>query len=424
MSDHTVLTADRLLADSHAGIVESAAVVVENGLIVYAGPRDGAPSPATGAGVRELGDVTLLPGLFDCHLHLCMDPSAERTDINTERVADPAATGSLMVGNAVRLLDAGITTARDLGSPGTLGTEVRDLLAASATATPRLLAANAPITVPGGHAWAMGGEADGIEGVLEQVRLHVAQGVDVIKVMTTGGFMTPGTGPAHARFSLEELTALVDEAHRHGVLVTTHALGVEGIERAVQAGVDSIEHCGWVTEEGSRFDAAIARRIVDKGVVVSPTMNAACTAETYFCPWDERERVIGNLRALAETGAELIAGTDAGIPLVPFEDFADCLSIFSEIGMSPREVIASATDVAARACGLAGTTGRIRAGMAADLIAVNGDPTLDAGVLRTPVFVMARGLEHRVRPREASVADAAARERLLASLTRGAGRSG
>ncbi|TNC25779.1 amidohydrolase family protein [Amycolatopsis alkalitolerans] len=414
-----ILTAARLLTADDAEIIPDGAVAVSGGVITYAGPRAQAPDGP----VRALGDVTLLPGLFDCHVHLCMDPAAERTDANTAEVTDPAPIRARMLDNATRLLDAGITTARDLGAPAPLGTEVRDLLAASANATPRILAANAPITVPGGHAWAMGGAAEGVAGAVEQVRRHAAERVDVIKVMTTGGFMTPGTGPAFARFTLDELTALVEEAHRHGITVTTHALGVEGIERAVRAGVDGIEHCGWVTEDGSRFDPDIARQIVDGGVVVCPTMNAACTAETYFCPWDEREHVIGNLRALRAAGATLVAGTDAGIPLVPFEDFADCLTVFAEIGMTHREVIASATSVAAEACGLGGVTGRLRPGLAADLIAVPGDPTRELTVLRTPAFVMARGLGHQPRPRQVPGSTADARRRLLTTLTTGAGRT-
>lgn len=419
MTDGITLTAARLLTDSEAAIVEDAAVVVRDGRIAYAGPRAGAPAAGE---ARDLGDVTLMPGLFDCHLHLAMDPSAERIGANTEEVTDPGPTRELMVANASRLLDVGITTARDLGSPGTLGTEVRDLLAASPSATPRVLAANAPITVPGGHAWAMGGEAAGLDGVIDQVRRHAAQGVDVIKVMTTGGFMTAGTSPARARFTLEELTALVTEAHRHGLPVTTHALGVEGIDRAVQAGVDSIEHCGWVTESGSRFDIGIAREIVRRGVAVSPTMNAACTAETYFCPWDSRDQVIGNLRALVSAGAVLVAGTDAGIPFVPFEAYADCLSIFHEVGLTPRQVIASATSVAAGVCGVAEETGRVREGFTADLIAVPGDPTSNVELLRTPTFVMATGKEHQIQHRPTASADETARTRLLTTLTQGAGR--
>lgn len=407
-----ILTAARVLASSQAEIITDGAVAVAGARITYVGQREHAPDGP----VRDLGDVTLLPGLVDCHVHLCADPSAEQFGSSYASMTDLAPVRTLMISNALRLLDAGVTTARDLGSPGSLGTQVRDLLADSPVAAPRILAANAPVTVPGGHTWAMGGEAQGIEGVVARVRQRAAAGADVIKVMVTGGFMTPGTNPARAQFSLAELTALVEEAHTLGLPVTAHALGVEGIERAVRAGADGIEHCAWVTENGSRFDPGIAQAIAAAGVVVCPTMNAACTAESYCCPWDKREQVIGNLRRLRAAGVVLIAGTDCGIPLVPFEGFADCLAVFAEIGMTPREVIGSATTAAARACGLGDVTGRLEPGLAADMIAVPGDPTQETGVLRVPAFVMARGLEHRVRPRDVRRATAEERDRLLSAL--------
>lgn len=414
-----VLAAERLLTDSFAPVVQDALVCVEGDVIAYAGPRKSAPDWARLGNIDELGDVTLMPGLFDCHVHLCMDPMS--TDVSTEMASDHNQLRRLMVANSRRLLDAGVTTARDLGSPSTLGTEVRDLLSGGVESSPRLLVANAPITVTGGHASSMGGVADDANALREQVRNHAAQGVDVIKVMATGGFMTPGTHPSQARYSVEQLAALVAEAHAHGLPVTTHALGVEGIERAVLAGVDSIEHCGWLTVSGSNVDLRIAREIIERGIAVSPTMNTACTAGSYMCPWDDRGAVIANLRQLVELGAVIVAGTDAGIPFVHFEGYADGLETLAEAGMTPRQIVASATEVAARVCGLQEVTGRLSAGLSADVIAVEGDPTADVGSLRHPAFVMAAGRVHKVRVVDRASSDAAARERVLHALESGAG---
>ncbi|MEV0069342.1 amidohydrolase family protein [Amycolatopsis sp. NPDC050768] len=413
-----IYTAARLLTDSAAPLIEDAAVCVEDGLITYAGPRASAPRADD---ATDLGDTTLMPGLIDCHVHLSLDPAAGA--VTLAGPDDEDALRHRMIANARRLLDAGVTTARDLGAPGTLGTEIRDLLPTLPEAAPRILAANAPITVTGGHAESMGGAADGVAQLRMRVRRHAQDGVDLIKVMTTGGFMTPGSHPSEARYTTAELTALVTEAHALGLPVTTHALGVEGIDRAVTAGVDCIEHCGWVTRTGTRFDPAIAARIVAGGIAVSPTMNSACTAAEYFCPWDERDTVLDNLRRLVALGATIVAGTDAGIPLVHFDRYADGLDLLAETGMSPRGVLASATDVAASVCGLSTVTGRLAPGLSADLIAVAGDPTEDLSTLHRPRFVLAAGRRHLPRPPRTDVADERERERLRRTMTEGAGRT-
>ncbi|MEU7765449.1 amidohydrolase family protein [Nocardia sp. NPDC049190] len=421
MTTRTKLVAARLLTDAEAPLIHDAAVCVEGGTITYAGPRGSAPtSPDTDETIIDLGDTTMMPGLIDCHIHLCQDPASG--EITLEMSTDDDALRRRMVTNARRLLDVGVTTARDLGSPGALGTDVRDLLTTLPHATPRLLAANAPITVTGGHAASMGGVADGVDEIRAEVRRHAEQGVDLIKVMTTGGFMTPGSHPSQARYTVDELSALVTEAHAHGLPVTTHALGIEGIERAVLAGVDCIEHCGWVTTDGTQFDPRIAGMIVERGIAVSPTMNSACTAEHYMCPWDERDAVVGNLRKLVGLGATLVAGTDAGIPLVYFEQYADCLDTFLEAGMTPRRAIASATHIAAEVCGLDDVTGRLRPGLSADLIAVDGDPTQNIASLHHPRFVMAAGRRHEIHATELDSGYSATRERIRRELERGAGR--
>ncbi len=391
------IRADRVVPDSAAEPIEDGAVVVDGDTILAVGPWRDVAGGVRGAGeILDLGDVTLMPGMFDCHVHLTMDPAAGLTSA-APTLADADA-ARLMVANASKLLDAGVTTACDLGAPGTLATTLRDRIARGEVEGPRLLAANAPITVHGGHAHAMGGEASGVDEVRAMVRRRASEGADLIKVMTTGGFMTAGTHPWEARYSHEELVAIVDTAHELGLRVTTHALGVEGIERAVAAGVDTIEHCGWVTRDGSRFDERIARAIADKGISVSPTMNSACLPQDYFCPWDERDHVVGNLRAMHRAGIRLVAGTDAGIGLVHFERYADGLSVLADAGMSPREILAVATSVAAEVCRVADRTGRLAAGLSADVVAVDGNPTTDHRALARPVFVMARGRRHTLAP--------------------------
>ncbi|MFC5236373.1 amidohydrolase family protein [Pseudonocardia zijingensis] len=412
------IRAGRVVPDGAADPIDDGAVVVDGGTIAAVGPwRD---VVADGTEVLDLGDVTLIPGMIDCHVHLTMDPAAGHTSAAPTLTDEDAA--RLMAVNAGKLLDAGVTTACDLGAPGTVATTVRDRIAQGEVEGPRLLVANAPITVPGGHAHAMGGEASGVDEVRAMVRRRAAEGADLIKIMTTGGFMTAGSRPWEARYSVEELTAAVETAHELGLRVTTHALGGDGIERAVAAGVDTIEHCGWVTRDGARFDERIARAIVDRGISVSPTMNSACLPQDYFCPWDEREHVVGNLAAMHRAGIRIVAGTDAGIGLVHFERYADGLAVLADAGMSPREILAAATNVAAEVCRVADRTGRLRPGLSADVVAVDGDPATDHSALARPVFTMARGRRHAMRPIPDLGDRAAQARRIQQALRAGAGR--
>ena len=415
-----VLRADRVLPDADAELIVDGAVAVRDGMIVAIGRF--AELTVTGP-VVELGDTTLLPGLIDCHVHLAMSATADAT--GSELPGSDAELACRMVNSARRLLDAGVTTARDLGCRGEIASTIRDAVREGLVPGPRLLVANAPITVTGGHAWRMGGEADGALEVAREVRVRAKQRSDVVKIMATGGFMTAGSRPWEARYTEAELRACVEEAHRLGLPVTTHALGVEGIRRAVEAGVDMIEHCGWVTEEGSRLDPAIAAKIAAGGIVVCPTMNTACLTDPYFCPWDERDALIANLRGMLDAGVELVAGTDAGIGLVPFENYADGLDVLADAGLSPRAVLAAATYRAANAIGLGLVTGRLAEGFAADAVAVDGDPTEDLSALHRPVHVIAAGRRYEcTRPSTADRAEQrVAAQRIHDHLTVGSGRN-
>lgn len=268
----TVLRAARLLIDSSSELIEDGLVIIDEGRIVKAGSfRSLNGLVAISQEARDLGDVTLIPGLFDCHVrtsthfkyeltrqttypiqvHITLDPSKVNTTTASSSLTDEETT-ALMISNCSKLLDAGITTARDLGSKGLLGVKIRDLINSGTLPGPRLQVAHAPITVPGGHAHAMGGVAQGVESVRAEVRKRAKEGADLIKVMSTGGFMTAGSHPSQARYTVEELEAIKDEASKFEMRVTTHATGTQGIERAVDARLDSIEHCAWIN--GKPFD--------------------------------------------------------------------------------------------------------------------------------------------------------------------------
>lgn len=258
-------------------------------------------------------------------VHITMDPSAVNT--TTASSLTDSETFPLMKRNLLRLLDAGITTARDLGSRGLVGVQIRDRINAGELMGPRLQVAHAPITVPGGHACAMGGVAEGIPALRAEVRKRAAEGADLIKVMSTGGFMTAGSHPSQARYTTAELAAIVDEAAKFGLPVTTHATGTEGIERAVEARLASIEHCSWMNGEETRFEEKVAKKMVEYGTVVCPTMNTACVQHNYFCPWDSRVAIVANLTSLRKAGVTMVVGTDAGIPLCHFERYVDGLTV-------------------------------------------------------------------------------------------------
>jgi imidazolonepropionase-like amidohydrolase len=273
-----------------------------------------------------------------------------------------------------------------------LGVVVRDAIASGLARGPRLVAAGPAVTVTGGHCWFMGGEADSEDDLRRIVRTHHKHGADLIKVMATGGFMTSGSAPWYAQFTTEQLAVIVAEASRVDKPVAAHAHGLEGIRRAVAAGVTTIEHCSWVTETNERFfDEPLAAEIAERGIVVCPTINVNAPYVTELTGITPGE----NVRRMWETGVRIIAGTDAGIDNTPHHQYAGGLAaMVSLLGFSPADVIAMATTEAAAALGLGAVTGRLAPGYEADLIVVDGDPLADIAALGRLRRVVARGRDY------------------------------
>jgi imidazolonepropionase-like amidohydrolase len=374
-----------------------ATVLVDDDRIagVETGPVD---LPEHVTGVEHVG--TVLPGLIDCHTHLVADATfggLERAGALPEEGIDAVIADSLRA-HAV----AGVTTVRDLGDR-----DYRTLAFRDRPGVPRVVAAGPPLTTAGGHCHFLGGVVDG--DLPAAVAEHAERGVDVIKVMASGGFATPGTDQLGAQFTSAELTALVDRAHAVGLPVVAHAHSLVGTQNALAAGVDGIEHFTGLTREGPRLDAELLDEVARRGVYVDLTTGndrtlhalmpapppplAELMARLGFDSFDAfYVSRIGVFSRLREHGVAVVTGVDSGMG--PTKKHGNAWRTVGELvegGYPIAEALAAATSVAAEACGLAGETGRLAAGYAADLLVVDGDLAHDPSLLSVPREVLIRG---------------------------------
>lgn len=332
--------------------------------------------------------LTAIPGLIDAHVHMVLDPAIR---ILPEQLSQPDdMVREKMAVRAEGMLRAGITTARDLGGGAWLELELRDRIERGELPGPRLLCAGQPITSVAGHCHFWGGEATTVAEAEAVIARQQAHGVDLIKLMATGGMQTPNSQPKDAQFDRATTAAIVQAANARGFEVAAHCHGTPGIANAAHAGVRTIEHCSWIGASGHRepFDADAAAEIAKRGIWVSPTVNAgwARFGEAFA------GRVTANFRGMKQAGCRLIASTDAGIPNVRHADLAVALPVFARFAeLSPVETLRAATSDCAAALGLGETTGALREGLAADVLFVQGDPLRDLDTLRRPVRVIARG---------------------------------
>ncbi len=389
-----LISAGQVLTGPAGERITGGAVLVDQDTIVAVGRRDDI-EPHASRDVTRLHrpDATVLPGLINSHVHLAFDAGPD--PVTTLQGTDDTGLLLGMAGRARQLLDGGVTTARDLGDRGGLAVRLRDAVAAGTLPGPRLLAATAPLTAPAGHCWFFGGEVDGEQAIREQVRRNARGGADVIKVMVSGGQMTPsGANMWESQFSTEELRAAVEEARELGLPVAAHAHGTAGIISAVTAGVNTIEHCSWLRD--GQFDARedIAAQMAEKGISVCPTMTPNWRGFRAMLGEERAEQFFGQVRWMDKLGVRLAAGTDAGVPRSVFDDFVSSFGMYDYLGFPNDRIIELATVGAAGALGLGGDTGRLEAGFSADLLVVDGDPLTDLDTLRDIEIVLTRGRPH------------------------------
>ena len=362
-------------------------VVVIDGATIRA-VNSGGIAPR-GAAVIELAGATLLPGLVDTHVHLAFDASADPVGSLIRR--DDADVIQAMTRAGQAALRGGVTTVRDLGDRGYLSLELR-----GRPGLPTIVAAGPPITTPGGHCHYLGGAtAPTVDGVRVAVREHAAQGVDVIKIMASGGNLTPGSRQDLAQFPSDVLRAAVDEAHWLGLQVTVHAHAVAAIADAVAAGVDGLEHATFWTKDGVDAPAHLIRMIAGQQIAVGATVGFVPVPGMAGPPPAVAARMPGIIaiaQRLYEAGARMVAGTDAGIaPVKPHDVVRHAPPMLRQLGFGPAEALRAITSAAAGVCGLGHCKGRIAPGFDADILAVDGDPVADPAALHHIRAVYARG---------------------------------
>jgi imidazolonepropionase-like amidohydrolase len=350
---------------------------------------------ACNARAIHFDDAFALPGLIDCHVHMGLDPTK---GVAAQALITLADRHRAMKQRAQTMVRCGITTARDLGGGDWAELELRDQIALGGVPGPRLLCAGQPLTTPGGHCHFWGGAADTPEQIQEVLDRQAERGVDWIKVMVTGGVATAGTSPRTVQFEAPVLAAAVAHAKAGGREVAAHCHGTRGIANAVQAGVRTVEHCSFAGNDGfgTDFDADVVQQIAAAGCWVSPTVNAgwARRSEQDGKPTDFFERMSRVLRALVAARVPLAASTDAGIPGVHHHRLVEGLIALSRYAQLDGDALLRTVTVdAACALGLEHETGRLEAGLAADVLIVAGDPREDPKVLLRPLAVFARGRE-------------------------------
>jgi imidazolonepropionase-like amidohydrolase len=363
-------------------------------------------SAPAGLRVTDLGDATLLPGLIDAHTHLGSRVGVDRM----ARLKSPAARSAIAaVTNARATLDAGFTTCRDVGGRELVDVALRDAIAAGEVPGPRMQVATWSLSMTGGHGdernaldyhWCndlANGVADGVDEVRKQVRFNIQQGADLIKVHATGGVLSANDDPRHTTYTRDEMRAAVDEANRLGRHVASHCHGKEGMIWVSQAGARSIEHATYMDAEA----AAVLRKngtwYVPTLYVIEPILAPGNPLKIPEQSLQKAHTVRGHMRAAFRAavrhGVRIAFGSDAGV--FPHGTQAREFKIYTELGMTPMQVIVTATTAAAELMDWTGRVGVVAKGAYADLIAVAGDPTKDITELERVKWVMKGGKVHK-----------------------------
>jgi len=381
----TVAFLDGPVITGDGRILEHATVLVEEEKIVRVA-QGGITLPQNAQKI-PLDGMTLLPGFIDAHVHVCLDgsPDPVTTLLNESRTVTTLKAARA----AERALMAGVTAIRDMGGKDGIDLGLRQAVNSGLVAGPRMQVSGRLICMTGGHGWQIGREANGPDDVRQAAREQIKAGADIVKLMATGGVMTPSVEPGSEQLTEEELRAGVEEAHKAGKKTATHAMGTRGILNALRAGIDSIEHGVYLDEEAVALMA-------EKNIPMIPTISALYFIETRGVeagiPAYAVEKTLlvkphhlESIRMAREAGVPVAAGTDAGTPFnLHGQNLSEIKLLVDYGGFSPLEAIEAGTRVSARVLGLDDKLGTIEEGKLADIVLVQGNPLDDINILLKP----------------------------------------
>ncbi len=406
------ITTAGLIDVDHETIIPDAYVAIDGEEIVAYGAQSEHTTPDASTKRLDFPGQYILPGLINSHVHLCM-PS-KGVPIYHRQSKDNALENA--VENLTLELQSGVTTVRDCGDLDGILLDLRRSVFNKPT--PQLVLCGPPLTASGGHAHFLGGVADGDKELRAAVEKWIDAGVDFIKLIATGGG-TPDTHPAYASYTAADLSVAAETAHARGKTVSAHCRGIPGIENAVEACVDHIEHACFELPDGTlRFQESLAGKIAEAGIYVTPTIQLyrdaqiflECRRETKDLTDQEKNKLAAlpqiinekykALGGFLKAGVRCVAGNDAGLPYTGFGCLWQELAAMVDGGMTAIQAIMAATVTASQALGMTDRIGSIRQGKQADLLVVDGNPTVDISALSRVRMVMKAGriVYRNIRP--------------------------
>lgn len=377
------------LIDGTGHTIERATILIRGSKIVAAGSSRTTTIPK---GVTRLNGrgLTVIPGLIDCHVHLCL--GGEPDVVATVESESPSMTLLKSARHARQTVESGFTTIRDVGSRDHSIFVLKTAIEAGILPGPRIVGAGLAICMIGGHARFIGQEVEGVEQVQRAVEAQLAAGAGVIKVIASGGVLTPGTSPDQAQMTMDELTAAVAAARRAQKKVAAHAHGASGMKNAIRAGVHSIEHATLLDDEAGQL-------MKQHGVYMVPTLSALSTTAAGRPGCGIPASALDKARAMTkrhqasfkkahQSGLCIAMGTDAGTPFNYHGENAQELERMVAFGMNPMEAILASTAAAARLIGIHDTVGTLTRGRQADLVILDGNPLKRIEILRDRSKIM------------------------------------
>ena len=387
----------RLLDGTGQPVVQDGIVVVQDDKIVAVG-EESQVNLDSDTPVVDAGDRTVMPGIIDAHVHMLstggVASGAESRAMNDHEALLQGAQNALMA------IKSGLTAVRDCGDRNFLTLVLKDSVAKDVIPGPRMVCSGPVITSTAGQLWWNGIECDTTDDLRRAVRTLVKNGVDFIKLMGSGGNATPGSNPEASQYDVEGFHAVAEDAHRMGKKVAVHVHGVEPIRLAVDAGMDTLEHCPFRADGTIKYDERIVEEIVRKELIVSLAMpamwyrlRAEDMRDTRTHPghlWEARYETIRSLHA---AGVKLVVSSDQGSTGTRIDELALLMAfLVDKVGIPAADVLQGVTGLAAEALGMDGQIGTLQTGKLADLVILEGDPLEDIEAMQRIHGVIKGGL--------------------------------